>query len=93
MEFEEFEDNKNLSLTRFEKMLKTNRILFFDSNEFENIISYYLENGKIVYTEEYLKRRGTCCGGGCRHCVFDPIHTKGNKNLREDLGKNLTDSE
>ena len=47
MEFEEFEDNKNLSLTRFEKMLKTNRILFFDSNEFENIISYYLENGKI----------------------------------------------
>ena len=38
MEYEEFDNNKSLSLTRFEKMLKTNRILFFDSNEFENII-------------------------------------------------------
>ena len=55
MEFEEFEDNKNLSLTRFEKMLKTNRILFFDSNEFENIISYYLENGKINLAKKAIK--------------------------------------
>ena len=55
MEFEEFENNKNLSLTRFEKMLKTNRILFFDSNEFENIISYYLENGKINLAKKAIK--------------------------------------
>ena len=55
MEFDEFEKNKNLSLTRFEKMLKTNRILFFDSNEFENIISYYLENGKINFEKKAIK--------------------------------------
>ena len=55
MEFDEFEKNKNLSLTRFEKMLKTNRILFFDSNEFENIISYYLENGKINFAKKAIK--------------------------------------
>ena len=55
MEYEEFENNKNLSLTRFEKMLKTNRILFFDSNEFENIISYYLENGKINFAKKAIK--------------------------------------
>ena len=55
MEFDEFENNKNLSLTRFEKMLKTNRILFFDSNEFENIISYYLENGKINFAKKAIK--------------------------------------
>ncbi len=56
---------------------------------FEKGKDYYLENGKIVYTEEYLKRRGTCCGGGCRHCVFDPSCTKGNKNLKENLENNL----
>ena len=55
MEYEEFENNKNLSLTRFEKMLKTNRVLFFDSNEFENIISYYLENGKINFAKKAIK--------------------------------------
>jgi hypothetical protein len=44
-------DDENLSLTRFESMLKTNDILFFDSNEFENIIHHYLENGKIALSE------------------------------------------
>ena len=53
---------------------------------FEKGIDYYLENGKIIYTEQYLKRRGTCCGGdnGCRHCPFDPINTIGTKKLRDD---------
>lgn len=55
MEYEEFDNNKSISLTRFEKMLKTNRILFFDSNEFENIISYYLENGKINFAKKAIK--------------------------------------
>jgi hypothetical protein len=62
---------------------------------FEEGKDYYLEKGKIVYTEEYLKRRGTCCGSGngCRHCPFEPMYTKGSKIIREDLGKDLTDSE
>lgn len=36
----------NLSLSKFEKMLKTNRVYFFDSIEFEEIIHYYLDFGK-----------------------------------------------
>lgn len=34
---------------------------------------YYIENGNYVFTEEFLARRGYCCGNGCRHCpyVFD----------------------
>ena len=36
----------NLSLSKFEKMLKTNRVYFFDSMEFEEIIHYYLDFGK-----------------------------------------------
>ncbi|MCA6074521.1 DUF5522 domain-containing protein [Fulvivirga sedimenti] len=32
---------------------------------------YYIENGNLVFTEEYLRRRGFCCGSGCRHCPYD----------------------
>lgn len=49
------QDDENFSLTRFESMLKTNDILFFDSNEFENIIHHYLENGKIALSKRAIK--------------------------------------
>jgi tetratricopeptide (TPR) repeat protein len=55
MEFSQFDDNENLSLLKFESMLKTNNVLFFDSNEFENIIHYYLENGKIALAKKAIK--------------------------------------
>ncbi len=48
-------DDENFSLTRFESMLKTNDILFFDSNEFENIIHHYLENGKVALAKRAIK--------------------------------------
>ena len=31
---------------------------------------YYIENGAWVFTAGYLKRRGYCCGSGCRHCPY-----------------------
>jgi tetratricopeptide (TPR) repeat protein len=55
MEFSQFDDNENLSLSKFESMLKTNNVLFFDSNEFENIIHYYLENGKMALAKKAIK--------------------------------------
>jgi Family of unknown function (DUF5522) len=33
-------------------------------------IDYYLENGYWVLTEHFLRRRGYCCGSGCRHCPY-----------------------
>jgi tetratricopeptide (TPR) repeat protein len=42
-----FEENNNQSLKRFEKMLRTDSIYFFDSAEFERIIHFYIDNGKI----------------------------------------------
>ncbi|NNE33107.1 MAG: tetratricopeptide repeat protein [Winogradskyella sp.] len=48
-------EDENLSLTRFESMLKTNDILFFDSNEFEAIIHHYLESGKIALAKRAIK--------------------------------------
>ena len=55
MEFSQYDDDNNLSLTKFESMLKTNNVLFFDSNEFENIIHHYLENGKIALAKKAIK--------------------------------------
>ncbi len=33
-------------------------------------LDYYKENDKWVFTADYLKRRGTCCWQGCRHCPY-----------------------
>lgn len=48
-------EDKNFSLTRFESMLKTNNVLFFDSEEFEEIINHYMENGKIALAKKATK--------------------------------------
>ena len=38
---------------------------------------YYIdEKGKFVLTEEYHKRRGTCCKLGCKHCPYGNTKTK-----------------
>ena len=42
------------SIDRFEKMINDNSLLFFDSFEFESIITYYLENGKIEYARKAI---------------------------------------
>jgi hypothetical protein len=49
--------------------------------EFEQGRHYYLDNGKIVFTELYLKNKGQCCGSGCKHCPYTPKHQKGNTVL------------
>jgi len=36
-------------------MLKTNKVLFFDSEEFENIILHYLDLGKAAFAKKALK--------------------------------------
>jgi hypothetical protein len=28
-------------------------------------------------TEEYHRKRGSCCGNGCKHCAYEPTHKKG----------------
>jgi hypothetical protein len=46
---------------------------------------YYVENNRVVFTEEYHIRRGHCCGSynGCRHCPYYPKGIKGNTTLTE----------
>ncbi|QFZ53730.1 tetratricopeptide repeat protein [Oceanihabitans sp. IOP_32] len=54
MEFS-YNDNDNLPIIKFESMLKTNHVLFFDSEEFENIIHHYLNEGKINIAKKAIK--------------------------------------
>lgn len=56
---------------------------------FEEGKDYYLENGAIIMTERYHKKRGVCCGSGCRHCPYEPQHQKGNKKIKESPNGNI----
>ena len=51
------ENSKNFesSVNRFENMLKTNEIFFFDVQEFENIIHYYIDSGGINLAKKSFK--------------------------------------
>jgi hypothetical protein len=31
---------------------------------------YYLEGTRMIFTAEFLRRRGFCCESGCRHCPY-----------------------
>ena len=56
MEFSQDKPNYNISLNKFESMLKTNNVLFFDSEEFENIIHHYLNQGKVALAKKAIKK-------------------------------------
>jgi tetratricopeptide (TPR) repeat protein len=49
-----FEEN-NASLNKFEEMLKTNQVLFFDAIEFERIIHYYIDFAQFNLAKKALK--------------------------------------
>ena len=55
MQLSNEEEDYNLSLSKFESMLKTNKVLFFDSEEFEEIILHYLDMGKVALAKKALK--------------------------------------
>lgn len=52
-----------------------------EKKEFIEGVHYYLENGRVVFTEKYHLDRGYCCKsiGGCRHCPYDRKQPKDSK--------------
>jgi hypothetical protein len=40
------------------------------TDKFVEGIDYYFDKGLMVLTEHFLKKRGYCCGNGCRHCPY-----------------------
>lgn len=39
-------------------------------NEFIEGVHFYKEGNMWVFTELYHLLKGSCCGNGCRHCVY-----------------------
>ena len=37
---------------------------------FVEVRDFYRDGAAVVFTESYLRRRGYCCGSGCRHCPY-----------------------
>ena len=31
---------------------------------------YFSDEGYLVFTAQYHRKRGYCCGSGCRHCPY-----------------------
>jgi tetratricopeptide (TPR) repeat protein len=55
MSYNEEEEENNLSLSKFESMLKTNKVFFFDSEEFEDIVLHYMDTGRINLAKKALR--------------------------------------
>lgn len=55
MSHDEEEEENNLSLSKFESMLKTNKVFFFDSEEFEDIVLHYMDTGRINLAKKALR--------------------------------------
>jgi predicted lipoprotein with Yx(FWY)xxD motif len=52
--------------------------------KFEKEDFYLNHKGLMVLTEKYHIKKGSCCGGKCKHCPYWPPYQKSNKELRED---------
>ena len=50
-----FQDFFSDSILKFESMIKSNKFLFFDTDEFESIIIYYLESGNSSMANKAIK--------------------------------------
>ena len=57
-------------------------INLFKNKEFEEGVDYYLIEGRVLFTEKYLKERGECCGNDCEFCCYTEKF-KGNKDLKK----------
>jgi tetratricopeptide (TPR) repeat protein len=55
MQLSHEEEEDPISLSKFESMLRTNKVLFFDSEEFQDIIFHYLDSGKAALAKKALK--------------------------------------
>jgi len=50
---------------------------------------YWEERDNIryrVFTEKYfIEKRTSCCGNGCRHCIFDPKNKRGSILINQEI--------
>jgi hypothetical protein len=49
---------------------------------------YFNEKGLMVFTEAYHRKRGYCCGSGCKHCPYtrEEFIAARNRKRQQSLG-------
>lgn len=52
------------------------------NKEFIEGEDYHLMDGRVIFSEKYLKERGECCGNDCQFCPYSE-KAKGNKELKK----------
>jgi hypothetical protein len=50
--------------------------------EFILNVDYTIEEGRVVFSKDYLTKRGSCCGNECDNCPYTK-QFKGNTELKE----------
>ena len=57
-------------------------------NELTREDFYFNEQGLMVMTEAYHRKRGYCCGSACKHCPYDYVNvTPAKREVLRKLGK------
>lgn len=49
----------------------------------ENVDFYFNDQGLMVFTAEYHRKRGYCCKSGCRHCPYGNAPSNAESPLRK----------
>jgi 2-iminoacetate synthase ThiH len=57
------------------------------SSKLEESTHYYMEGERVIFTALFHINRGQCCGNGCRHCPYEPKHTKGKVVVAKEFRK------
>lgn len=45
-------------------------------------VDFYVEDGKVVFTAAYHRKRGYCCNSRCRHCPYGTSATEASPVIR-----------
>ena len=53
--YRDFSQNTDAAITKFEQMLQSNELYYFDAVEFESIIQFYIDTGKINLAKKALE--------------------------------------
>ena len=51
----DYNEEQSEPIAKFESMLKTDDVYFFDAEDFEDIIHHYLNNGKVSLAKKAIK--------------------------------------
>lgn len=57
------------------------------SKDLINNVDYYIEGERVIFTALAHIKRGHCCGEQCRHCPYEPRHTRGKVVISEKILK------